>query len=70
LFQAKVNQQKNASLGKSNTISKEEADIEGAADNLRKAAAARGGGASTAASSVTSTAAKQIEKKLKEEEEK
>ena len=43
IMQSKVNEQKNALLGKSNTISKTKANVEGAKNNLIKAKAARGG---------------------------
>ena len=62
LLQARVNEQINASKGKSNTISKTNADIDGARSNLQKASAARGAGASTAASTAASTSASALKK--------
>ncbi len=63
-----VNEQKNASLGKSNKISKPQADVEGAKNKLTREAAARAIGASTAASGGTSTAVSETRKILEDEE--
>ncbi len=63
-LKTKVNEQVNASKGKSNTISKAKANVEGAKNNLTRAAAARAGGASAAASSATSTVVQETKKKI------
>jgi len=60
----KINEQVNASKGKSNTISKAKANVEGAKNNLTRETAARAGGASTAASSATSTVVQETKKKI------
>ena len=62
LLQTKINQQVNASKGKSNTISKADANIDGANNTLKKASAARGAGASTAASTAASTTVNALKK--------
>jgi len=66
-LQEGINQQKNAERGKSNIISKSNADVKGAESNLTKAAAARGVGASTAASGTASTTVSETNKKLNNE---
>jgi RHS repeat-associated protein len=67
-LQEGINQQKNAERGKSNLISKSNADVKGAENKLTRAQAARGVGASAAATGASSTAIAEIDKKLKNEE--
>jgi hypothetical protein len=55
-LQEKVNEQVNASLGKSNTIPKNKADIQGAKDKLTTIQAARTSGATISSTGAASTA--------------
>ena len=66
-MQEMVNQQKNAARGKSNTISKDKANVKGAQNKLDQSVEARGIGASVSASEGTSLIFEQV-KQAKDEE--